>query len=58
MANSVTAERMLIGGESIAGPESLEVRNPFDGELVGTIAAGTAHNATEAVTAAAAALRG
>ncbi|MEO5894886.1 MAG: aldehyde dehydrogenase family protein [Vicinamibacterales bacterium] len=57
MANSVTAERMLIGGEWVAGPESLEVRNPFDGGLVGTIASGTTQNATAAVTAAVAALR-
>lgn len=57
MANSVTAERMLIGGDWVAAPDSVEVRNPFDGELVGTIASGTASDATQAVTAAAAAWR-
>jgi len=57
MANSVTPERMLIGADWVEAPDSLEVRNPFDGELVGTIASGAAQDATEAVTAAAAALR-
>jgi glyceraldehyde-3-phosphate dehydrogenase (NADP+) len=57
MANSVAAERMLIGGEWVAGSESLEVRNPFDGALVGTIASGHAQDAARAVGAAASALR-
>jgi glyceraldehyde-3-phosphate dehydrogenase (NADP+) len=56
MENPVIAERMLIGGEWVPGADTIDVRNPFDGELIGTIAAGAAQDATRAVTAAAAAL--
>jgi glyceraldehyde-3-phosphate dehydrogenase (NADP+) len=47
---------MLIGSEWRSRPEAIDVRNPYDHELVGTIPAGTPEDVTDAVSAAAAAL--
>lgn len=56
MANSLTAERMFIGGTWVAGPDTIEVRNPFDQQIVGTITSGTVADVGDAVAAAAAAM--
>ena len=48
--------RMLIGGEWIARDEVIEVRNPFDRQLVDTVPRGTAADVERAIAAAAAAL--
>ncbi|MDQ6621128.1 MAG: phosphonoacetaldehyde dehydrogenase [Pseudomonadota bacterium] len=40
---------MRIGGERVAAGRTLEVRNPFTGELVGTIARGTVEHVRRAI---------
>jgi len=47
---------MLIGGCRITGVERIEVRNPFDGHLVGTVPHGTEADVSDALQAATAAL--
>ena len=47
---------MLVGGEWHAASGAIEVRNPFDAQLVGTVAAGTAADVDRALAAAAASL--
>ncbi|MEO7274133.1 MAG: aldehyde dehydrogenase family protein [Vicinamibacterales bacterium] len=45
-----------VGSHRPEGAERIEVRNPFDGALVGTVPAGTPQDVTRAISAAAAAL--
>jgi glyceraldehyde-3-phosphate dehydrogenase (NADP+) len=53
---SVVAQQMLIGGKWHDRLPHVEVRNPFDGELVGLVPSGTAADVREAVERAIAAL--
>ena len=45
---------MIIGDERVASDESIEVRSPFDGSIVGTVAKGTEQHLDQAVAIAAA----
>ena len=45
---------MIIGDERVASDESIEVRSPFDGSIVGTVAKGTEEHLDQAVAVAAA----
>ncbi|MET0912681.1 MAG: aldehyde dehydrogenase family protein [Acidimicrobiales bacterium] len=45
---------MIIGDERVASDESIEVRSPFDGSIVGTVAKGTEKHLDQAVAIAAA----
>ena len=45
---------MIIGDERVASDESIEVRSPFDGSIVGTVAKGTEEHLDQAVAIAAA----
>ncbi len=51
------ATAMIIGAERRTSPRLMEVRSPYDGSLVGVVAAGTAEDLDDAVAAADAALR-
>ncbi len=52
----VERKGILVGGEWHTSGETFEVRNPFDGQLVGTVASCAAADADRAIAAAAAAL--
>jgi acyl-CoA reductase-like NAD-dependent aldehyde dehydrogenase len=49
---------MIIGDERVASDESIEVRSPFDGSVVGTVAKGSEKHLDQAVAIAAALHRG
>ena len=55
-AAGVVDSAMLIGGSWVAGKERIEVRNPFDGRLVGTVPRGTKGDIEAAISAASASL--
>jgi glyceraldehyde-3-phosphate dehydrogenase (NADP+) len=52
----VVRKGLLIGGEWHAATDAIDVRNPFDGRLVGTVAAGTVADVDRAIAAAGASL--
>jgi len=49
-------EMILVGGKWIRGSGALEIRNPFDAQLVATVSTGTAADVRDAIQAAAASL--
>ena len=55
-ATTVVRKGILVGGEWLPATDAIDVRNPFDGRLVGTVAAADAGDADRAVAAAGAAL--
>jgi acyl-CoA reductase-like NAD-dependent aldehyde dehydrogenase len=57
VATTATERRLLIGGEWVETGEWIEVRSPYDGTLVGRVAAGGADEARTAVDAAERALQ-
>src|SRR6478672_319334 len=52
MVAALTEKRLLIGGEWIETSDWLDVRSPFNGEVVGRVAKAGAHEACQAVDAA------
>lgn len=57
MANSLIAERMFIAGNWVGRHGTIEVRNPFDHQIVGAVTSGTVEDVADAVAAASAAMR-
>src|SRR6478672_4458869 len=57
MVAALTEKRLLIGGEWIETSDWLDVRSPFNGEVVGRVAKAGAHEACQAVDAAEKAMR-
>jgi glyceraldehyde-3-phosphate dehydrogenase (NADP+) len=55
-ATTVVRKGILVGGEWHTATDAIEVRNPFDGRLVGTVAAATVTDADRALAAAGASL--
>ena len=55
-ATTVVRKGILIGGEWHGATDAIEVRNPFDGRLVGTVASATAVDVDRAIAAAGASL--
>ncbi|HEX6974827.1 MAG TPA: aldehyde dehydrogenase family protein [Vicinamibacterales bacterium] len=54
--SAAVSKGILIGGEWHAAAQAIEVRNPFDGRLVGTVASATPADVDRAIAAAGAAL--
>src|ERR671923_2797134 len=57
MATTAIERRLLIGGEWVATGEWMDVRSPYDGELVGRVTKGGADEARRAIDAAERAMR-
>jgi len=52
-SGQIRNEAMLIGGERVQTPDRIEVRYPFTNEVIGTVPAGTAEHARQAIEVAA-----